>query len=152
MEMRKSLILLPVMFFVVAMLVSCASHKGPNYTWPSTFKESRIKTTMFEVTGDQGERLKMKFDFDGNCQKIWINDQPVKCDEAGPLLEVTYFCIPPIRSRPANTDIYNDDNGKLDTYCGNIGFLTDGADIQFQPPSAAGNLKCKEVGGMVICY
>lgn len=151
MEMRKSLILFPVMFIIVAMLVSCASHRRPNYTWPSTFTKGKIKTTMIEVTGDNGEKLRIEFFLDGRCKKIWINDEPEKCEAGSPLTN-TYFCIPPNRSRPANTDIYNDDNGKLDTYCGNIGFLTDGADIQFQPPSAAGNLKCKEVGGMVICY
>jgi hypothetical protein len=108
---------------------------------------------MFEVTGDRKETLKAKFDFEGNCEKIWINNKPYECGAGvGPVLEVTYFCIPPIPGHPANTDINNDGNGELDYYCGNIGLLTEGADIQFQAPSAAENLKCKNVGGIVICY
>jgi hypothetical protein len=150
MEMRKSLILFLVMFFVVAMLVSCASHKRPNYTWPSTFTKSAIRTTMIEVTGDNEEKLKIEFDRSGKCEQSWVNGEVKNCK--GIDFNETIFCVPPHGKYQANTDIYNDGEGTLDYYCGDIRHLTDGADIKFKGPSAAGNLKCKNVGGIVICY
>lgn len=151
MEMRKFLVLFPAVFAVVVMLVSCTSYKRPTYTWPSTSsKDQPIKTTMIEVTGDEEEQLKIEFDLKGNCKESWVNGERTGCK--GIRLIETLFCIPPNRSYPANTDIYNDGKGTLDFYCGGIEFLTDGADIKFKAPSAAGNLKCKNVGGMVICY
>jgi len=151
MEMRKFLILFPAVLTVFAMLVSCTSHKRPSYTWPSTFTKSPpIRTTMIEIIGDEGEKLRIKFDRNGDCEQIWVNDEEKGCE--GIRLIETHFCVPPNDSYQANTDIYNDGKGTLDSYCGDIHFLTDGADIKFKARSAAGNIKCKNVGGMVICY
>jgi hypothetical protein len=151
MEMRKFLVLFPALFAGVAMLVSCTSHKRPTYTWPSTFtKTPAIKTTMIEVTGDKGEKLRVEFDRKGKCLQSWVNDEETNC--AGIALKETHFCIPPDGKYQANTDIYNDGNGTPDSYCGDIHFLTDGADIKFTARSAAGNKKCKNVGGIVMCF
>jgi hypothetical protein len=154
MEMRRFLILIPAVFTIVAMLVSCTSHKRPTYTWPSTFtKTPAIKTTMIEVTGDKRETLRVQFNLKGDCEQSWVNDKETNC--AGIKLTTTHFCIPPPDDKhPANTDIYNDGGEKLDAYCGDIHSLTDGTDIKFKAKarSAAGNKKCKNVGGIVMCF
>ena len=83
MEMRKFLILFPALFAVVALLVSCASHERPAYTWPSLFNKGHpINTTMIEVTGDQGEKLRVKYDLSGKCEKVWIYGEEKNCEKA----------------------------------------------------------------------
>jgi hypothetical protein len=148
MKLNKSLILLLMVFAMVAMLVSCTSHKRPTFTWPATPPRA-IETTMFEVTGDKGETLRVEFDRDtGKCKESFVNGKPTNCE--GFRLSDTYYCIPPDAQHPANTDINND--GERDAYCGKVKFLADGADIKFEAESAAGNTKCKNVGGYVICF
>ena len=41
---------------------------------------------------------------------------------------------------------------RREVYCGNVLFLTDGAELQFKPEGAVENKKCKNVGGYVICF
>ena len=148
MKIRRFLIWLPMVFAVVAMLVSCTSHKRPTFNWPTTPARA-IETTMIEVTGDKGETLRVEFDPEtGNCKESFVNEKPTNCE--GFRLSDTYYCTPPDAKHPANTDLNND--GERDAYCGIVKFLTDGADIQFEADSAAGNKKCKNIGGYVICF
>ena len=155
MKMRKFLILLPTVFAGVALLVSCSSYNRATFSWPSKYPPPRpIEITMIEVEGDPGEKLKIVFNRkSGECLELEVNGIKKECNDPKFVVDKaeTYFCVPPhIADREANTDINND--GTLDVYCGNLKFLTDGADIQFKPDSATGNRKCKNVGGDVICY
>jgi hypothetical protein len=151
MKIRKFLILLIGVFAMVAMLVSCTSGRA-TFTTPS-LQGRAIETTMIEVTGDKGEKLRVQLNREtGICEQIWVNDEKRDCnakDIVIPMKE-TYFCIPEDDKHPANTDMNND--GKPDTYCGIVKFLTDGADIQFEADSKAGNRKCKKIGGKWYCY
>jgi hypothetical protein len=148
MKLKKSLIMLSIAFAMVVMLLSCTSYKRPTITWPTTLPTA-IETSMIEVTGDKGETLRIEFDRDtGRCKESFVNGEPTNCK--GFELSDTYYCTPPDNWHPANTDMNHD--GKPDSYCGNVKFLTEGADIQFEAESAAGNKKCKNVGGYVICY
>lgn len=148
MKLKKILIMLSMAFAMVVMLLSCTSYKRPTITWPTTLPMA-IETSMIEVTGDKGETLRIEFDRDtGRCKESFVNGEPTNCKGFG--LSDTYYCIPPDNQHPANTDMNND--GKRDVYCGNVKFLTEGTDIQFEAESAAGNKKCKNVGGTVICY
>jgi hypothetical protein len=149
MKIRKFLILLLGVSAMVAMLVSCTSRT--TFTMPSTLARA-IETTMIEVTGDNGEKLKIQFSRKtGQCERIWVDDKERDCDDKDIVIpiEKTFFCTTPDDKHPANTAIY----GKIDAYCGNIEFLTDGADIKYKKSdSAAGNRKCKKIGGKVYCY
>jgi len=157
MKMRKFFILLPTVFALGVMLVSCTSYKQPAVTSPLfIIGTPPIATTMIEVTGEEEkekiEKLRIEFNReDGTCKKLWVNDEPRSCDEFGSKLQETYFCTPPDDDHPANTDIKN--NGKIDkVYCGKVRFLTEGTDIQFKAGSAADNKKCKKIGGKVYCF
>lgn len=155
MKIRKFLILLPMVSAMVVMIVSCG-YKQPTYTWPSRTIPTPvppIATTMIEVTGHQGDTLRVEFNREtGECKGLLVNNKEYKCDDENIVipLEKTYFCTPPYAKHPANTDIDND--GKLDVYCGIVHFLTEGADIQFMARSATGNRMCKVVGGDPICW
>jgi hypothetical protein len=157
MKIRKFLILLLGVFAMVVMLVSCCGYKQPGSTWPSTSTFTgapSIATTAIEVTGDpnkKGETLRIEFDRNtGRCKGILVNNKEYACDDkdiAIPLT-ATYFCTEPDDKHPANTRIY----GKKEAYCGNVEFLTEGADIRYLANPAAGNRKCKIIGGAAICY
>ena len=148
MKVGKFLILLPAVLALGVMLTACTCYNRPTSTWPTT-SPGAIETTMFEVTGDKGETLKVEFDrATGRCKQTYVNGKPTNCE--GFRLSGTYFCTPPDAEHPANTDMNND--GKKDAYCGSIKFLTDGADIQFEADPEAGNKKCKKIGGKVYCF
>ena len=101
--------------------------------------------------GEKPETLRIEFDpSTGRCKAIFVNNKEFACDDkaiAIPLTE-TYFCTEPDDQHPANTRIY----GKKEAYCGNVDFLTEGADIRYLANPAAGNRKCKIIGGSAICY
>jgi hypothetical protein len=158
MKTRKFLILLIGVFAIVAMLVSCTAHKRPGFTFPSTpsTQAPQITTTTVEVTGqpdEEGVRGKLKVHFDpgtGKCSSIEVNGVRATCtDEKLTIpLEKTYICTPRTDDKhPANTQINN-----VDVYCGNIIFLTEGADYRFKEDSTARNYECKNVGGHSICF
>lgn len=155
MKFRRFLFLFSAVFAMVAMLVSCTSYKRTTFTIPSALApQQEIATTIVEVTSiKEGGTLKIKFNGDtGKCENIEVNGKEKDCDDPKfvfPLKE-TYYCIRPDDEHPANTDINND--GKQDVYCGEVLFLTNGADIRFKADSAAGNKTCKNVGGSVVCY
>lgn len=150
----KTLLIFLSLFGMVAMLTSCTCYntQEPHVTWPttSTVPTSRaIGTTMVEVTGDKGETLAIKLDPDtGECKESYVNGIPTNC--RGPKLSETYFCTPPDKNHPANTDMNKD--GELEVYCGVVKFLTNGTDIQFEADTADRNWKCKVVGGCAFCY
>jgi hypothetical protein len=148
MKSKRILILLSTVFALVAMLISCTANKRPSDIWQTTRAEA-IETTMIEVTGDKGETLRVEFYRDtGRCKQTYVNGEPTNC--VGVPLSSTYFCIAPDDNHKPNTDMNND--GKLDTYCGQVKFITDGTDIQFVGNSAAPNAKCKTIGGHVYCF
>ena len=63
MKIKKFLIFLIGVFAMVAMLVSCCSYKEPGFTWPAMPAIAPpIATTVVEVTGDPGEKLRVQFD------------------------------------------------------------------------------------------
>jgi hypothetical protein len=152
--------MLPLFFALAAVLVSCASSSQPEINYPAmksapaTPATPAIVTTMIEVTGDTEEKLRIELNRgSGKCQRIWVNDEKKKCEEVGIDLSKTYFCTPPDNNHQANTDINN--NGQIDEgdlYCGEIKFLTEGADIQYKASSVSENQKCKLVGGSWYCY
>ncbi len=152
MKIRNFYILFLLLFVMIAMLVSC--QKRTTSPWPSKLTGGiAIATTAIEIEGEvPGEKLRIEFDRQGKCERIFKADskEPLPC--VGIPLTQTLFCIPPSDkdNHPANVDI--DGNGSLDVHCGNVKVLTDGADIQFKAPPAAVNKKCKNVGGDVICY
>ena len=139
---------LSAVFAMVAMLVSC--HSRTTSPWPSK-KAGAIATTAIEVEGElnKGETLRIEFDRQGNCTQAYVGKdrEPTDC-QGFDLKKETFFCIGADEKHGANTAIY----GEIKAYCGNIQELTDGADIQFMANPAAGNKKCKNVGGDVICY
>ena len=157
MKIRKLFILLIGAFAIVVMLVSCttSSHR-PTFTLPS-INARPIETTMIEVTGDKGEKLRVEISLEtGKCKKLWVNDVEKKCDDKEIVIPIkqTFFCITsPDKEQddghPANTAIYDN----IHAYCGNVQFITNGTDIKFKKSdSAAGNKKCKYIGGDWICY
>ena len=158
MKIRRFIIWLPMVLAVVTMLVSCG-YRQPGYTYPTvpatTVLVPAIATTTIEVTGDKGEMLTVKFDpRTGKCSSLVVNGKQIeRCEDPNNMFdfihkrEDTFYCVPPSAEHPANAKI-ND----VDVYCGNVKFLTDGADIQFKAETAAGNKKCKNVGGYVICF
>ena len=152
MKIKKFLIFLIGVFAMVAMLVSCCSYKEPGFTWPAMPAIAPpIATTVVEVTGDPGEKLRVQFDRKtGKCEQIWVNDEKRDCNDEDIVIpiEETWFCTEPDDEHPANTRIY----GKDDAYCGNVKFLTDGADIQYIADPAGKNRKCKKIGGKWYCY
>lgn len=158
MKIRKFLIMLIGVFAIVGMLVSCTSYKRPGFTYPfPSTRAPQIATTMVEVTvNPEIGRGKLKIQFDpitGKCLYIVVNDEEkILCDderfkEFAIPLEKTYFCTRPDDNHPPNTQINN-----VDVYCGNVKFLTDGADIRFKADSTAGNYECHNSGGYAICY
>ncbi len=151
MKIRQFFILFPAVFAMVAMLVSC--HSRTTSPWPSKLAGA-IATTSITVEGnkERGETLRIEFDREGNCTQAYVGKDEIKTDCKGIDLMKTYFCIEPDKQHEPNTTIYGKKGGKIDAYCGNVLELTDGADIQFKADSAAGNRKCKNVGGYVICY
>ena len=150
MKIRHFFILFPVLFVMIAMLVSC--QKRTTSPWPS--KQSgaiAIATTAIEVEGEErGEKLRIEFDRQGRCVRIFKGDSKESLPCEGIPLAQTLFCIPPVENHPANVDF--DRDGSPDVHCGNVKELTDGTDIQLKAPSAAENKKCKNIGGDVICY
>lgn len=142
---------------IVAMLVSCTAYKRPGFTFPFLSTQApQIKTTMVEVTGIEGGKLKVHFDPDtGKCSSIEVNDVSKSCDDPKFAIppENFYLCIASSEKdqhdkHPANTAVY----GKIRAYCGNVKFLSDGADFRFKADSTAGNMECKNVGGWPICF
>ncbi|MGD1969504.1 MAG: hypothetical protein PVG52_13825 [Desulfobacterales bacterium] len=156
MKIRRCIIWLPMVLVVVVMLVSCG-YKNPGYTYPtvpaSTALVPAIATTTVGVTGKAGETLVVEFDpKTGKCSNLVVNGERIgTCEDPNDKFdfihkrEETFYCVPPSAEHPANAKI-ND----VEVYCGNVKFLTDGADIQFIAESADGNKKCKNVGGFVI--
>jgi hypothetical protein len=154
MKIGKAIILPVGLFAMVAMLFACQS-KGTTYT-ATPFESNAIRTTLIEVTGDEGELLRIQFDRAGNCVNVWVKDEKgeeknVGCDNAIVVkpLNTTFFCIQ--NTDPAhesNTKIYD----KIPAYCGNVEELSDWVDIRFREDPRAVNKKCKKVGGHVYCY
>jgi uncharacterized lipoprotein YajG len=162
MKVGKYLIWVTIALAAVALLVSCG-YKQPGYTYPplqtTTTLVPAIATTTVEVTGDveKNEMLKVVFDRDsGELAGLVRNGKPIeitdenkdRLDEQYEFIhkrEKTFYCVPPSAEHPANAEI----NG-VEVYCGNVKFLTPGADIQFEAETASGNKKCKNVRGFVI--
>lgn len=154
MKLKKLFILFSMVLALVIILVSCTAHKGQSPNLPTT-RPQAIETTMIEVTGEDHkpphnpETLRIEFDrATGRCKQSFVDGEPTNCK--GVPLSATFFCISPDEEHRPNTDINND--GKMDTYCGRVEYLSDGADIHFESNPAAANKKCKKVGGHVYCF
>ena len=157
MKTRRFLIMLIGVFAIVVMLVSCTAYREPGFTFPFISTQApQIATTMIEVAGKEGGKLKVRFDREtGKCLGIEVNGVSTSCNDPkfATIPENFYICITssekvPDDEHPANTAIY----GKIRAYCGNVKFLTDGADFRFKADSTAGNMECKNVGGWPICF
>jgi hypothetical protein len=113
---------------------------------------------MIEVSGDKGEKLTVLLDFKtGECRAIELKGEKIECNDIRytSRLEENYFCIPAkFAEDNKKNSVINDADGEKDMYCGKVTFLTNGADIQIKSSldPEAGNRKCKNVGGHVICY
>ena len=156
MKARNFLFLLIALLAAVSMLASCTSYRQPAVAY-APIRAPQIVTTSVEVSGlDEKGTLKIIFDrSSGRCQSLVVNGVEAACDDpkyATPLKE-TYFCARPDADHPANTKVYNLVKGdSTEVYCGNVLFLSEGADIRYQADSAAENRKCRIIGGVVICF
>ena len=150
------LFLLIAVLAAVSILASCTSYRQPAVAY-LPIQAPQIVTTSVEVSGlDEKGTLKIIFDrSSGRCQSLVVNGVEAACDDpkyATPLKE-TYFCARPDADHPANTKVYNLVKGdSTEVYCGNVLFLSEGADIRFQADEAAANRKCRIIGGKWICF
>lgn len=156
---RRNMLYFVTIIGVAILFTSCTPNSTvrSHHTAPYLM-ESRpaIVTDTVVLKGDMGEILEINFDENiGTCKNVVITNSQYKeeefsCDDkrVAEMLPNTYFCVP---ERIANKD-YNATVEGQKVYCGSIKSLTDGADIQFQSKQESENVKCKYMGGYVICY
>jgi hypothetical protein len=109
---------------------------------------------MIEITGDQGEKLRVEFNYStGECTSLVVNGKERACDDPDFVVDIeeTYYCTSSRIAGQKENSVINID-GKKEVYCGNVKFLTDGTAIQFKADSAAENKKCIKIGGKVYCF
>jgi hypothetical protein len=156
MKATKILFLLIGLLTAVSMLASCQSYRQQEVAY-QPIQAPQIVTTSVEVSGlDEKGTLRIIFDREsGECQSLVVNGVETTCNDDRYVIELkhTYFCTQSDADHPPNTKMYNLFNGdSKGMYCGNVLFLSEGANIRFQADAATRNRQCRVVGSTLICF